>query len=437
MVETNPSGTVLKTQYLHADHQGSIKAVSDTSGAVIERMGYDAWGKRSDALSHSTTRGYTAHEMLDNVGLIHMNGGVYDPLLARFLSVDPINQAPDNAQSYNPYSYVFNSPMMFTDPSGFSAWAKYRRPVVGAIAFVATYGVASAMMGAAALEAGASTALANVTLLETQGTLALTGLTTTGDMVAGSAAGFVSGGIQSGTMEGALRGAVVGGLSAGVGSTAGGYGMAGRMIGGGVNGALSTRSWQGFLRGMAGGMLPNDLGMTDYYNNYASANLAIGLMRDGVRGVIAADSRRGFGPGVAFGQVNNLVGHTIGLASTRSLPTFIKGGGSFIYEGKQWEGNGAITFGNVASGPPGLSGTSSWLYRHEYGHIYQGNLLGALYAPVHGLSMFAGIVGNTWETGSWSWGAHHESWNLFENTLNQEPHNHSTPNTQLIKFLGG
>lgn len=42
MVETNPSGTVLKTQYLHADHQGSVKAVSDTSGAVIERMGYDA-----------------------------------------------------------------------------------------------------------------------------------------------------------------------------------------------------------------------------------------------------------------------------------------------------------------------------------------------------------------------------------------------------------
>ncbi|MEN9455773.1 MAG: hypothetical protein RL210_1292, partial [Pseudomonadota bacterium] len=220
MVETNPSGTVLKTQYLHADHQGSIKAVSDTSGAVIERMGYDAWGKRSDALSHSTTRGYTAHEMLDNVGLIHMNGGVYDPLLARFLSVDPINQAPDNAQSYNPYSYVFNSPMMFTDPSGFSAWAKYRRPVVGVAASVLTYGMATyAMTGVwfAADVTGAAGAKLAASVL----------------------ASGVGGGVQSGTMEGALKGAAMGAAFFGVGSAAG---MIAEM--GGTNAAIAARSVQ-------------------------------------------------------------------------------------------------------------------------------------------------------------------------------------------------
>ena len=63
--------------------------------------------------------GFTDHEQLDAVGLIHMNGRVYDPELGRFLSADPFVQAPLSSQSYNRYSYVFNNPLSFTDPSGF------------------------------------------------------------------------------------------------------------------------------------------------------------------------------------------------------------------------------------------------------------------------------------------------------------------------------
>ena len=50
-----------------------------------------------------------------------MNGRVYEPSLGRFLSPDPFVQAPDNTQSFNRYSYVFNNPLSFTDPSGFVA----------------------------------------------------------------------------------------------------------------------------------------------------------------------------------------------------------------------------------------------------------------------------------------------------------------------------
>ena len=49
-----------------------------------------------------------------------MNGRVYDPELGRFLSADPFVQAPYNSQSYNRYSCVFNNPLSFTDPSGYS-----------------------------------------------------------------------------------------------------------------------------------------------------------------------------------------------------------------------------------------------------------------------------------------------------------------------------
>ncbi|WP_265584040.1 RHS repeat-associated core domain-containing protein [Chitinimonas koreensis] len=67
-------------------------------------LAYDAWGKRR-SLDGATTldtldgvvdnKGFTGHEMMDGLDLVHMNGRVYDPLVARFISADPIIQEPD------------------------------------------------------------------------------------------------------------------------------------------------------------------------------------------------------------------------------------------------------------------------------------------------------------------------------------------------------
>jgi len=65
-------------------------------------------------------RGYTMHEMLDEFGLINMNGRCYDPVVGRFLSPDIIVQNPNNTQCYNRYSYAINNPMKYSDPSGWS-----------------------------------------------------------------------------------------------------------------------------------------------------------------------------------------------------------------------------------------------------------------------------------------------------------------------------
>ena len=43
-----------------------------------------------------------------------MNGRIYDPVLGRFLSPDPIVQSPGYSQSWNRYAYVFNSPLSYT-----------------------------------------------------------------------------------------------------------------------------------------------------------------------------------------------------------------------------------------------------------------------------------------------------------------------------------
>jgi len=52
-----------------------------------------------------------------------MNGRIYDPVLARFLSPDPYVQAPDFTQSFNRYAYGWNNPFKYTDPSGNSILA--------------------------------------------------------------------------------------------------------------------------------------------------------------------------------------------------------------------------------------------------------------------------------------------------------------------------
>jgi RHS repeat-associated protein len=69
-----------------------------------------------------THRGFTHHEHLDNLaGLVHANGRVLDSVTGRFLSLDPMFQAPTNTQSVNPYSYVMNNPLSLADPSGYNA----------------------------------------------------------------------------------------------------------------------------------------------------------------------------------------------------------------------------------------------------------------------------------------------------------------------------
>ncbi len=127
-------------RYLHQDHLGSVDVVTNESGAVVERLSFGAFGERrvaqgttawqdsALALSSSETRrGFTDHEQLDDFGLVHMNGRVYDPQLGRFLSADPFVQFALSSQGYNRYTYVNNNPLSFTDPSGYFFKSFFRK----------------------------------------------------------------------------------------------------------------------------------------------------------------------------------------------------------------------------------------------------------------------------------------------------------------------
>ncbi len=67
-----------------------------------------------------TRVGFTGADHDRDLGLIDMNGRIYDPLAGRFTSPDPIMSAPFQSQGLNRYGYVLNDPVNLTDPSGFA-----------------------------------------------------------------------------------------------------------------------------------------------------------------------------------------------------------------------------------------------------------------------------------------------------------------------------
>ncbi|CCO47456.1 putative Rhs family protein fused with Integrin alpha N-terminal domain [Vibrio nigripulchritudo SOn1] len=132
----NADGSITNKQvrFLHYDALNSVDMITDLYGYVVERRSYDAFGKQRDVTwqvakrdeKHRyvaqlvlTNRGYTGHEEIEEVGLIHMNGRVYDQTLGRFVSADPIIQAPFVTNSFNRYAYVWNNPLKYIDPTGY------------------------------------------------------------------------------------------------------------------------------------------------------------------------------------------------------------------------------------------------------------------------------------------------------------------------------
>lgn len=128
LIKQDSAGT--NVAYLHRDNLGSTTTVTDALGSVVERLAYEPFGKRRFAdgnddpnntiIAQTTDRGFTNHEHMDELGLIHMNGRIYDPLLMRFTTADPTMPNALDMQSYNRYAYVRNNPLRLLDPSGFT-----------------------------------------------------------------------------------------------------------------------------------------------------------------------------------------------------------------------------------------------------------------------------------------------------------------------------
>jgi RHS repeat-associated protein len=259
--------------YFHTDGLGSITAVTDATGNVVQRFAFDAWGKRINPATGATitsstngnfTRGYTDHEQLDDLGLIHMNGRVYDPVLGRFLSADPNIDGVYDSQGYNRYSYCGNNPMNRSDPSGYFS---FKEAIVIVIAVVVTAIVTFYTAGGGTLSTWAafSGVISNAGL----------GAVVAGGAAGGFAAGFSGSLLNGGSLGDAFRAGVIGGIT-GAASAAAAFGI-GQMfdqLGGGTDFFSSkAANWGGraLAHGVAQGAITEASGGQFRHGFYAGA----------------------------------------------------------------------------------------------------------------------------------------------------------------------
>jgi len=145
-VYSRTTGGTNTLRYIREDHLGSAAAILADDGTSYVKESFSAFGVRRNACTWSgaptngaltrinavTRRGYTWQTALGNMGLNDMNGRVQDAVTGRFLSADPTIPNPGLTQHFNRYSYVYNNPLSYTDPSGFEGEeASNEKPVDG------------------------------------------------------------------------------------------------------------------------------------------------------------------------------------------------------------------------------------------------------------------------------------------------------------------
>lgn len=283
---------VTQTRYLHKDNLGSLTLITDDAGQEFERMAFDAWGKRiKDPLKksnyHIYKTGYTGHEQLDHVGLIHMGGRVYDPNIARFVSADPVMQSPNNLQNLNRYTYVLNNPFAYTDPSGFF-FKKLFRNIFGKHGLGGLLKKTFKEFGRFMKKYGRQIVIVTVAVVVfvvTKGGSAKLSAAMIAGAASGAAAGALTAAMYGGNiLESAAKGALFGAATAGLGhygqSVGQGFGMAGanvgRAVGSGIGSGLSAKASGGhFEKGMVSGFASSYIGGTSYVRSSGIIGVAL------------------------------------------------------------------------------------------------------------------------------------------------------------------
>jgi RHS repeat-associated protein len=248
--ETTGTSPATTLRYLYYDHLGSLDSITNESGTVIHTASFDAWGRERNPYyfvtpfnpdnqylnipeTDITDLGYTGHRQVGNFGLVHMRGRVYDPLLGRFLSPDPIIQYPLDLQTYNRYAYVRNNPLTYIDPSGYGflkSFKKFFKKVVAPVLGMVLTGGGMHFIAAGFLSGGVGAAVNGGNILKGAVTGAFSaaafnwaghGAHNIRPIQAHFVAGAVSSGFSASIYGGSMgRAALTGGISGALGESA-------------------------------------------------------------------------------------------------------------------------------------------------------------------------------------------------------------------------
>ncbi|MAY42505.1 MULTISPECIES: RHS repeat-associated core domain-containing protein [unclassified Neptuniibacter] len=310
-LDHNGSAIPVQTRYMHKDNLGSVDTITDGTGTVVDRMSFDPFGSRRQGnwreatvginlIPILTNRGFTGHEHIDEMDLIHMNGRVYDPTLGRFLSADPHIQSPYSTQSYNRYSYVSNNPLKYTDPSGYFLGGLFKA-------------ISSAFKAIGNFVKKYWRQIVSIAIMVYMPHLAFMPQNA---VLAGAIAGATAGLVTTGSLKGAVMGGISGAAFGYIGDTfqanslfsvAGLKKVIAHGIAGGLTGKMQGGKFgQGFLSGVAAQAV-------------SLGTKGLGLFKEGMNGVLKASERV----------------HNAAVAAVIGGTASVLGGGKFM--------NGAIT----------------------------------------------------------------------------------------------
>jgi len=111
--------------WLHQNHLGSSRAMTDVNGNLAYKGQFDPYGQvlnewASSGNNNLNSKKFTGYERDIATGLDYAQARMYNPVRGRFMQPDPLGlEAADaSPQSLNRYAYVSNDPINFSDPSG-------------------------------------------------------------------------------------------------------------------------------------------------------------------------------------------------------------------------------------------------------------------------------------------------------------------------------
>ena len=115
---------VLRPQIHVVDHLGSVRAIVDKSGNIVERDSYYPYGERwnDGSVEQADNRyRYNGKESQSDFGLPHLDYGarLYDPATGRWVTQDPLSE---KYYGISPYAFCAGNPMKYVDMDGMDIW---------------------------------------------------------------------------------------------------------------------------------------------------------------------------------------------------------------------------------------------------------------------------------------------------------------------------
>ena len=101
-------------EYFHVDWLGSVIAMTDTAGVLVDVYTYSGYGQSGSEGASGSPYRFTGRRIDPETGLYYYRARYYSPVLGRFLQSDPVGYG-DNM---NMYAYIGNDPVNGRDPSG-------------------------------------------------------------------------------------------------------------------------------------------------------------------------------------------------------------------------------------------------------------------------------------------------------------------------------